>query len=175
MTLKNTIDNFFKRLDELPDSDYQSRLSLLEDLKQELGRSDYEPYEVVEGLTRIFENKLWFDSEFYILAAQRKPRNEYVDILCRILELGDANAPNENIIELLIDLEDERSVAALKKAIGYRFDVDPGLQIPKKALEGLCAIGTKEAIDILERISKNESTDLYSEAKFFLEELKRIV
>ncbi len=170
MRLKYIIEGFFKRLNTLPESDYQTRLSLLEDLKQRLNQSDFESQEVVNGLTRIFEKRLWANSEFWILAAQLKPSNEYVDILCKILELEDAHAPNENIIELLTDLEDERSTAALKKAINYRFDFDQGLQIPRKALEALCSVGTKEAKNILEQISKDSDSELCEDAKIFLEE-----
>jgi HEAT repeat protein len=96
--------------------------------------------------------------------------NVYEQPLCRILESEQAKGFHEQSVEVLSEIGSPHAIAALKKAIGYRWDYDLWLSVPKKALQALQSIGTPEAISIILEAAASSDSRIREEAKSLLED-----
>jgi hypothetical protein len=122
-------------------------------------------------LQSLLDERCWEFGEDIVFAAQSNPSNEYVPLLCAILDLAHPRGPNENIIELLTDLEDPRSVPSLVRALDYRHETDAGIQVPIRALNALAKIGTDEAIAAIDAARNSDEELIRDEAELLLEDL----
>lgn len=88
-------------------------------------------------------------------------RPEYVPLLNDILS-DDEHLKRWHwpVLLALDELADPRSIPALTKAVGYRYDYDPMFSIPKRALEALAYIDTPEAKAVLEQALTSDEFDL---------------
>lgn len=121
--------------------------------------------DVIAGIIMMLENRDWKFGEALLVMAGDISCSELAPLLCRILDLEDPDAPNENAIEILRDLKDARSVPSLIRATQFQFPFDVGLQIPIKAIEALCEIGTGEALGFVDQVIKKDIGLLSDEAR----------
>ncbi|MCK6474961.1 MAG: HEAT repeat domain-containing protein [Planctomycetes bacterium] len=93
--------------------------------------------------------------EFLLSIAAAFPSNEYVPVLCTILNHLNPRIPNENIVSLLSKLADERALPVLKKAAYANLLSDEGRHLNRKCVWALWKIGTPKALEILKDIAVN--------------------
>jgi len=83
-------------------------------------------------------------------AAKYELSRRYVPVLCEIVGSERHAAWHVPAIELLGELELPEAIPALRQALGYRWDESVFGNVPEAALEALRAIGTKEALSVIE-------------------------
>jgi HEAT repeat protein len=100
----------------------------------------------------------------WIVAAQFHPSIKYLESLCKILECDSTQIWHEGIVDILFDLEDERSIPSLEKALTHEFDFDPWRHLGVKILETLYVIDTPKAFEIIKRFLRSSSPELRKRA-----------
>jgi hypothetical protein len=128
--------------------------------------------EILDALIQIYENRQWKKSYDWLTVAQLHPSNKYSEVLSKILNLQDENAPNEAIVDLLIDLKEPRCFYAVKNILSANF-ISQDEQLLIKILELLSEIGGDEAISLLQKFSKSPSITIREEANLLLEEMEQ--
>jgi len=111
-------------------------------INQELGHGNYEGLQIL------------------ILIALKSPSNVYTEILCRILDVASPEMNNDDVVDLLDDLSDPRSIHSLVKAAKREWEGDEYKHINKKCVWALKRIGTTEAENGLRELSKSSSKEV---------------
>lgn len=145
-------------------------LRLVEEMKQEFRANPPPVGEVIHGLELIANHGRPPSAEFILSAAWGNLSADYTPALCRILDNPECNAVHEAAVELLQEVGDEQAVPALMKAISYRWGYDQWLQVPRKSLQALAAIGSSEAIDIVKAALNSTEKAIREEAASILED-----
>ena len=83
-------------------------------------------------------------------AARYELSRRYVPVLCEIVESERHAAWHMPAIELLGELELPDAIPALRKALDYRWDESIFGNVPEAALDALRAIGTRDALSVIE-------------------------
>ena len=96
-------------------------------------------------------------------AAKYELSRRYVPVLCEIVESERHVAWHVPAIELLGELELPDAIPALHKALGYRWDESVFGNVPEAALEALRAIGTRDALSVIEA-ARDSSVEAVREA-----------
>jgi len=151
---------------------YSNNLKLLEKFKKTVIEYKNPEPEILNALIKIYENRQWEDAYSWLIVAQLHPSEKYSEVICNILNLKDENAPNEAIVELLIDLKEQRCVYSLKNLISADF-ITQDEQLILKILEALSEIGGDEAISVLKNFSKSLSRTIREEADLLLDDMEQ--
>ena len=170
MAAEERIRDLLRDLSNLSAEDRGGVLAIWERFRREVGESPPPLDEVICGLDSLRQRKEWAEGEAWLVMATAVLDSKLVKPLCDILDLEDPSAPNENIVELLIDLKSPESVLSLSKATAVRYEFDPNLQIPIKAMEALCEVGTTDALEHVESIKTSGDDILSEEAEILLED-----
>ncbi|MFO0883980.1 MAG: hypothetical protein U0894_07325 [Pirellulales bacterium] len=153
--LKQQIESYSTRIRQAKDS--KATEQILAEMREAFSSSPPNVSEVVYLLNEIAEERDVPEACIVFVAASYSLSQVYVPLLCRIVLNASLSAWHELAIEVLGELAHVDSIAALKAAVGYRWDCDAFLCVPTKALEALSNIGSPEALEIITQAS--ESSD----------------
>jgi hypothetical protein len=108
---------------------------------------------LIEILEKAYLNKTTNDLELVLAAAQRDGLTiQYTDILCKLL-LADWHECHEDILMMLEDIQDPRSVDTIEKALGATYNYYVGNDIIRKSVWALTKIKSEKADLILQRLT----------------------
>jgi hypothetical protein len=169
MNARERLAQLEARLLEVAPNDFQGIIEILKQFRKDVLIAPPPVPEVVEGLRDIAKACDWKWGEQWVLMSQVLQSPELIEPLCAILDLGHPEAPNENIIEFLIDMKSSVSVQHLIKVVDSRYDFDFGLQLSLKSLEALCEIGTPEAMDYVKGVMFSGDPMLSERAEILLD------
>lgn len=93
----------------------------------------------------------WDCPQLLVVAALDFCDRRMVPVLAEILGALNERMTNEDVVELLGDIGDERAVPALSRALDAEFDFDEFHWLNVKAIWALESIGTKGAIEVIEK------------------------
>lgn len=93
----------------------------------------------------------WDSPQLLVVAALDFNDRRMVPVLTEILDALNEGMTNEDVVELLGDIGDERAVPALGRALKAEFDFDEFHWLNVKAIWSLERIGTKSAIDVIRK------------------------
>ncbi len=160
--LHNILDKYLELFrDSSTSGRYADTLALLDEMRSEFRRSPPKPLEVVKLLQEVLSNPRLPAASLVFVAAWHSLSQDYVPPLCQIV-LSEELAPwHEQAIELLGQLADPASIPALTKALGYRWDFDEWLSIPRKALQSLFAVGTEDAMAAVKEATHSDAPETY--------------
>ena len=113
-------------------------------------------------LADALERQDWGIFETALLAADNNPSSELIPILCRALEKQDRAVPNEDILELLADLGDPRSLDTLRRTIWWNPPWDEFYWIAVKAVGAVWKIDSEEATEVLRDATLHPSENVRS-------------
>jgi hypothetical protein len=102
-------------------------------------------------------------------AAKYELSPRYVPVLCEIVASERHAAWHLPAIELLGELESPDAIPALRQALGYRWDESVFGNVPQAALEALRAIGTREALSVIEDARHSDVDEVRDTAAELLE------
>ncbi len=125
--------------------------------------------EINDKLEYLYTKKRWRESQFWIDAARVTQCQLYVDILNKYLELCRSDIANEDIIQILENLKDPKSVPALFKQLNCVLKQDIRYGRITKVFDALEIIGTDEAFEAIRLMLKSSDEYIRSEAKEILE------
>lgn len=158
--LRFQIASSAKRLDET--------LRLLDEMKRTLDNNPPETAEIVRRLEKIASDDGDEFASFVLVAAWSNLSCDYCPALCRILELERCNGQHEQAVELLAEVGDARAIPSLTKAVDYRWSYDEWLNVPRKALQALFAIGTPESLAVIRHAAGSSDDYIRGEAESLL-------
>lgn len=172
--MNSVIQRIEKLLSDLAVSPRDNRLhaiNLWETFRREVSQVSPAVDDVVAAIDLMILHQEWRWGEALLImaAASRDPR--IVSRACSLVEAGHPSAPIENAIEFLGDVALPETVPTLMRAVGFRFNYDPTLQVPIKALQALREIGDQRALDYLRHVSKTEAGMLGIEASELLADI----
>jgi len=125
--------------------------------------------DVSQYLVERFENlvitKEWNRANLLIAAAFTRPSPSLLRPMLAILALNEEFAPNEMIVDYILEHGDSTCVPSLIETVGSRFESDPSRQLPKKCLEAILEVGGEEGIRFLARTSRGGDEELSEYAK----------
>jgi len=147
---------------------YGDTVKLLEEMKSRLRATPPQPSEVIRYWEAIITGDVLPDTQSSFIAAWYNLSPQYRLPLCRILELERCREFHEPAVELLAEVGDNDTIPVLKKALGYRWDYDPWLSIPRKSLQALRAIDTPDAIAIIRQATESSEEQIREEARLLL-------
>lgn len=104
---------------------------------------------VHSGLRVALESEDWDAFEAYLGAAYLYPSRVMTPLLCTVLDRHDRRVPNEDLLEVLTAIADERSVGSLVRALRWEPEWDEFKAIAVKCIWALAAVGTPEAMAAL--------------------------
>jgi hypothetical protein len=122
-------------------------------LRDRLGEAEGVEDCVSRGLRQALDDRDWDMFESYVFAGLQFPSPDHVEPLCTALLLQDDNAPNDDVVELLFDLADPRSISCLEETLRWEPDWDEYRHLAVKAILALANIGTPHAIEVLRDVS----------------------
>ena len=114
---------------------------LMERLKALSGITDC----IVDGLAATAADENWCDFELYLWPASSHPSRDLTPVLLDVLRRRDEMAPNEGIVDLLIDVADPAAADALRDMLWWNPEWDEGHWIAIKALYALGNLPGTEA------------------------------
>ena len=133
----------------------------IDDFLQKISKIEGVEDQILIELEHYFEKRNWSTLQLLVLAAGEKLSSKYVEILCEILLEGSEHMNNEDIVVILDELEDEKAIPALSKAIQFEFEDDESHHLNLKCIDALANIGGDMAIDVI----KNAVDSSFDEVK----------
>ncbi len=133
---------------------YQDFLQALETFRLQVAGLSVDVDEILREFKWLIESSDYSIGGLLISVAFAHPSSTFVEPLCELLELHDPKMLNEDIVELLGELNDQRAIPILVKALSYRFPDDTNLSLPVKALHSLNQIGGDTAMRVLQDTTK---------------------
>jgi hypothetical protein len=174
------MNNLIQRIERLlsalagsPKEDRKQAILIWEQFRREAAESTPAADEIIDAIDWMIMRREWRFGEPLLVMASRNLDPKVARKICSLIELAEPTAPIENSIELLAETRLSDSVPTLIRAVGFRFDFDPTLQIPTKALQALCEIGSQEALDYLRHVSTTEHGLLGEKASELLQNRER--
>lgn len=128
----------------------EDQLSFHESLQQIVAVENPEE-RIKESLERAKASDDWDSLALLVVAALDFQDKRMVPVLTEILVALNARMNNEDVVELLGDIGDERAVPALSRALEAEFDFDEFHWLNVKAIWALERIGTESAIEVIKR------------------------
>lgn len=165
--LANTIEKYLKLFKEA--SNVRASLTLSDEMKREFQTSPPSVDEVIQELEKFASNPNYPGASLLMTAAWTNLSKNYTSILCKILNDESNNGLHEPIVEILDELGDERAISALSKALTYRWSYDQWLNVPRKSLLALSAIGTPEAMMIIKEATRSSEDLIREDANMILD------
>ncbi len=104
------------------------------------------PAEVCSLLRKLLSEGDFPATSLVFCSAWSSLSQDYIPILIEILSSESLAGWHEQTVELLAALPSPNAVAALRRALDYRWDYDEWSAVPRKALAALHAIGTPDAL-----------------------------
>lgn len=170
MKAKKRIENMRAALFSADPDDYLVRTAILQRFSEDVAKYPPSVNEVEKGLEEMLEERAFDMGQEWLVMANEILDPRFVKPLCAILDLGDPEAPNENIVELLFDLNSPESVKSLIHATEAEFDDDPNLQVPIKAMVALRRISTPDALHHLEMLRASGKANIREMARMLLDD-----
>lgn len=143
-------------------SEFLSQLKVLPDFSDDL----------LECLRVEFQRQNWSCLFKLIFAVQAFPNRKFTPVLTDLLDNHREHGYSENIADALFDIQDERSVPALVRALDYYEPGDDDRNVNKKLIFALARIGTKEAIEGLKIAAENSDEQIKTTAERELARLR---
>jgi hypothetical protein len=136
------------------------RLGLAEFLTR-IGEFARKNHDFINDLMRKeLDAKRYRNLQVAILVGMKSPSNVYTQVLCDILNLRSVEVNNSDVIDLLDDIRDPRSVPCLLKGAKENWDLDEYKHLNKKCIWILGAINTPEAKNALQELSQDSSSEI---------------
>ena len=123
---------------------------------------------IAAELSTSAEEEDWGRFGRYVVAAMHHPGKSYVPVLCSVLSRQLSEVNNEDVVSLLDDITDPRSVPFLVEAMWWTPDWDEYQQLAKKCVWALARIGTPDALEALRDAASVGSDILREEAQYEL-------
>lgn len=166
------VKNLLSDLALAPKENRLHAVNLWEAFRRETRQASPATDDVIAAVDWMILNQEWRLGEplLVMAAANKDPRLALR--ICSVIEVAHPTAPIENAIEFLADVALPETVPTLIRAVSFRFDFDPSLQIPIKALQALREIGDLHAMDYLRHISKTDAGLLATEASELLSDVR---
>jgi HEAT repeat protein len=109
-----------------------------------------------------------------LFAVQRTGDPIFTPLLCELLDDPRHDCSYmEAIADALGDIQDERAVPCIVKALDFEIETDPDYKFNQKLLSALSRIGTPEAIAALERAADDPRELVGEAARDYLESARR--
>lgn len=124
---------------------YSSVLNLLNEFRRSVRSMTDCSINISEFIAEAIDSTKRFRIDLWLSAAYMHPSVDYVDNLCRLLDLKDKAIPNEMIVEILCLIPSQRSVKSLLEACLNPLLYDPSEEFGIKCLDALAAINTPDA------------------------------
>jgi hypothetical protein len=134
--------------------------------------SQYKPSiaDVEKELESLYPKHDMGRAPFVILAVWSSLSKTYTRILSKYLCDSKWNGVHEVIVDLLSALKDADALDGLVRATTYRWEFDPSLQIPIKAVQGIAEIDTAASNAALEKIMQTtDEESIKTEAEALLQ------
>ena len=144
-------------------------INMLDEMTAEFRDSPPGSDEVTSLFRELVSDPAMPGASFVFVAAWYNLSQTYVPPLCEILSSEKLAAWHEQSVELLGKLANPDSVEALTKSLDYHWEFDEWQNIPRKALHSLKAIGTNEALSVIERARYSKAPEIRQEATQILE------
>jgi hypothetical protein len=106
--------------------------------------------EVADGLRGLLADRDPIRITLWLHCAMTRPSAGLVAPLCDLLLVGDRYLQHEWIADLLGEMGDPRAVDALSQTCSFDVSGDAFRSLPKRCLQALAAIGTREAMAAIE-------------------------
>jgi HEAT repeat protein len=169
MSVKDIIHEYAqKRSQAASTKQYSQVLTILKEYVNALKTLSLSEKEIADEFNAIVDNPCRENTDLWIIAAQIYPSPEYLNSLCTILEREEPCIWHEGIVDILYDLEDERSIPSLEKALTYDKPSDPTRELAVKILETLDKIGSPKAREVLRNCLKSPSPEIRAAAEQLL-------
>ena len=143
-------------------SEFISQLKLLPDFSEDL----------LEGLRKELKEQNWSCLFKLIFAVQAFPNRKFTPILTFLLDNHRERGYSENIVDALFDINDEKEVPSLIRALDHYEPGDDDRHVNKKIIYALARIGTPEATRGLETAACNSDRKIKAAAERELARLK---
>ncbi len=166
--LIHRIEGLLSTLAAAPKDDRKQAILLWDHFRREVSEKPSATAEILDAIDWMIKYREWQYGEPLLVMANKNHDPKLASKICSIIELEQPAAPNENAIEFLAEARNTASVPTLIRAVDFRFDFDPTLQIPIKALRALCEVGSQEALEYLRHISRTQHGLLSEEASELL-------
>ncbi|MDP9074389.1 MAG: HEAT repeat domain-containing protein [Actinomycetota bacterium] len=115
---------------------------------------------IADGLRRSSRGGDWLTFERYVLAAHRHPSRVFTPVLCEVLNRHSDEVNNEDIVDVLADIRDPAAVGCLEEIILWQPPWDEYRQLAVKAVWALAAIGTPDAMLLLQEAACCEASEI---------------
>lgn len=134
---------------------------------------------ILEAMQEELVKQNWTALSFLVIAARKKPSHTYVPLLCSILDAANSQVPMcgaliEDVVELLSQIPDVRSIPSLSKAIDLNLPGDEDNHwLNRKVIRALEVMGTPPAIEVLKKALKSPWEEIREDAGFAIQYLER--
>lgn len=146
------------KLATLVDNAAAGRIRTLDFVKA-IGELEGVESEVVSALYAAHATKNWQLLQMLVLACSAKLSPIYTEPLCEILEEGCEEMTNEDIVDVLFELQDERAIRVLEVAAAFDLDTDEFHNLNLKCVQALANIPAMHAKEALNRIASSGTHD----------------
>ena len=111
---------------------------------------------IADGLRHASASEDWLAFELYALAAYRHPSRAYTSQLCGVLgrQIDEVNI--EDIVDVLAEIADPAAVGCLEETLWWQPPWDEYRQLAVKCVWALAAIGTSDAVRVLQEAASTE-------------------
>jgi hypothetical protein len=123
-----------------------------------------------DALADAFSRKDWISLQYLVIGASRHPDRSYTPTLCAILDEMNQKMTNEDVVQVLDIIADERSIPCLRRAVDTDFEWDIAHHFNMKCIWALERIGTAEAKAALEEVRDHWIEDVGQMASKALKE-----
>lgn len=139
----------------IPVSEFLSRLKLLPEFSDDL----------LAALLEEREKEDWSCLFKLIFAVQAFPSRKFTPVLIELLDEHKDQGYSESLADAFFDIQDERSVTAMVRAIDHYEPGDDDRNFNKKLIYALANIGTEQAIDGIRVAAQNADEQIRSAAE----------
>lgn len=148
---------------------FEEAVHILDEFRAMLRAAPPSSDEVLQLLQEVIADPSMPEASDVFTAAWYSLSQDYVPPLCKILSGEHLAAWHEQTVELLGELQNPEAISVLVKSLTYHWDFDEWLCIPRKALHSLVAIGTEEALAVVQLAMQSDVPEIRNEAAELLE------
>lgn len=112
---------------------------------------------VTQALSDALVSQDWDAFEMYLWAAFHHPAPSMTPVLCEALRLRSRSVPNEDALQVLVEIKDPASLDCLREVLYWQPEWDEFDQVGVKALWAVDAVGTAEARQLVAEAAERGS------------------
>lgn len=121
-----------------------------------------------EDLLRALEEQVghrnWRMVDALIIPIHWRPSRIFTPVLCKLLDQHRSDVNIEDVAETLYVLRDERATPCVVAALNHFVPGDEDFHFNRKCIRTLCAIGTPEAIEVVNQMRDSPEDPIRDEA-----------